>query len=125
MKSHKDNYKALHQEEGNPKHEYRLDGEEIESSPEEKDFRVLIDKKLNTNQQCMHAALKANHILGCIKQSVASRQRGDCPLLLHNCENPLIVLCLTLEPLCKKTWTCWCESRGRHEDNQRAGGPLL
>ena len=34
-----------------------------------------MDDKLNTHQQCAFAAQKANHIVGCIKRSVASRSR--------------------------------------------------
>ena len=33
------------------------------------------DEKLNTTRQCTLTAQKANHILGCIKSSVASRSR--------------------------------------------------
>jgi len=38
-------------------------------------MRVLVDKKVNMTQQCVLTAQKANHILGCIKSSVASRVR--------------------------------------------------
>ena len=75
MKSNKAKCKVLHVGQVNPKEKYRLGGEQIESSPEEKDLGVLVDEKLNMAWQSMLAAQKANCILECIRRNVASRSR--------------------------------------------------
>jgi len=45
---------------GNPRHRYKLCRERLESSPEEKDFRMSIDEGFNMSWQCPLAAQKAN-----------------------------------------------------------------
>ena len=75
MKFNKAKCKALYMGQVNPKHTYRLDNEWIESSPGDKDLRVLVNGKLTMSQKCALATQTANHILGCIKGSVTTRSR--------------------------------------------------
>jgi len=79
-----------------PKHKYRLGREWIESSPEEKDLGVLVDEKLNMTLQCALAAQKANHILGCVKSSVASRLREEILPLCSTLVTPHLESCIQL-----------------------------
>jgi len=95
------------------------------SRPGEKDLGILVHIRLNMSWQYALAAQKANRILGCIKRSMTSRLREVIlPLCSH--ETPPRILCPLLEPSTQEGHgAVGAGIEEGHEDDQRAGAPLL
>ncbi|PKU38160.1 hypothetical protein llap_11536 [Limosa lapponica baueri] len=94
-------------------YQYGLGDEGMESSPEEKDYRALVDENLDISWQCALAAKKANCILGGIRKSVASRSREVILPLYSALVRSHLEYCVQLRALSTgRTRTCWNGSRG-------------
>lgn len=104
--------RVLYQGRNNPRHQYMLDADQLESSSAERYLQDLVETKLNRSQQCVQAAKKASGILSCTRQSTASRSK-----------EVILPLCWALEG---QTWSTVSSSGPtgtgtlRRESNERS-----
>ncbi|KAJ7410578.1 rna-directed dna polymerase from mobile element jockey-like [Willisornis vidua] len=77
MRFNKGKCRVLHLGKNNPKHQYSLRADLLDSSSAEKNLGVLMDDNLIVSQQCALVARRANGVLRSIRKNVATRCQDD------------------------------------------------
>lgn len=80
----KNKSQSLHLGWSDARHKYELGKERLESSPADRDMRVLVGSRLITSQLCALVTRRANCILGCVKHSSTSQVR-EVMAMLYQC----------------------------------------
>ncbi|PKU47463.1 rna-directed dna polymerase from mobile element jockey-like [Limosa lapponica baueri] len=127
MKFNKAKCKILHVGWSNPKHKYRLGREWIESSLEEKDLGMLVGGKFIMTQQYALGSPESQLHSGLHQKKHGQQvERGDSAPLLCSGETPPGELCPALEPPTEEGHgPVGVSTEESHEEDQRAGAPLL
>jgi len=125
MRLNKATCKVLHLGQGNPRYQYRLGDEEIERSPAKKDFRVLMDEKLDMTT-C--ARCRESQPYSGLHQEKHGQQDegGDSAPLLRSGQTLPGVLRPALEPSAQEGHGAdGAGPEESHKDDPKAGTPLL
>ena len=80
--------KVMHFGYNNPKREYTLNGQVLESTEAEKDLGVMVDDKLKFHIHTAFAVKKANQMLGVIKRTYVTRDAVTIPTLYKSMVRP-------------------------------------
>lgn len=83
IKFKKNKCQILHVEQGNTRHSSKVGEEWEESSPAERDLRMLVRSRLTRSQHCALGDERAKHTLGGIKHSKTTSPKR---LLLLKCQ---------------------------------------